>query len=290
MQEHDARKVDYPDDQYLVTSLPQSSSEAIKRDGETECMCTGWFKRMVLSTPGFPSPIVHPPKVIYEVREVVGRGLGVFASEDIEAGGLIIAERPLLVQMAWNHARYRSDLSQEERLRAVSDRLSRIYTVTHEWLQTYTNMEENMELICSRMSPQALKAYTSLYNSHQTDGSGPLTGIMRTNGFGIGTDDPAVVVGEGREADYSCVGAIASRFNHRCVLCERALVHHLNSLSSCSPNAVYKFNMPSFSMQIHTVRPIAKGEEITVAYIALEIPATERQLALQPYGFISTLR
>ena len=82
--------------------------------------------------------------------------------------------------------------------------------------QIYADMEQMMEAICSRMSPETLKKYTSLYNSHKTDGSGPLTGIGRTNGFDLGIDDlqAAKEVGRG-EARYSTTGALSSRINHR---------------------------------------------------------------------------
>lgn len=86
-------------------------------------MCSGWFKRLVLSTPGFPSPIVHPPRVTYEVRETGEHGLGVFATEDIEAGDLILAERPLVIKHNWTLATYDEDLNQETLLRAVRSSL-----------------------------------------------------------------------------------------------------------------------------------------------------------------------
>lgn len=123
IQETDARRIDYDDGQVILTTLPQSPKESIKRDGEAECMCTGWFKRTVVSTPGFPSPIIHPKKVVYEVRKANGRGMGVFATENIEAGDLIVAERPLVVRMVWAHATARSDLTQEETMRRVRDDL-----------------------------------------------------------------------------------------------------------------------------------------------------------------------
>ncbi|KZV74907.1 SET domain-containing protein [Peniophora sp. CONT] len=251
VQEFDALKNDYSDSHPIVTSLPQTGGEAVRRDGETECMCTGWFKREILSTPGFPSPIVHPPKIVYKVRAVEGRGLGVFATENIKAGDLILAERPLLIKRAADYAYGRSGLSQEEMLRA-----------------SFVHLEKNMEYLCSRMSPEALKSFKSLYNSHQTDGSGPLTGILRTNGFGLGINDPTAQADDTTKGAYTCVGAVASRFNH-----------------NCSPSASYNFNVPSFSMEIHAVRPIAKGEEITVAYTTLAVPAATRQVDLKPYGF-----
>ncbi|KZV74934.1 SET domain-containing protein [Peniophora sp. CONT] len=217
-------------------------------------MCTGWFKRKVLSTAGFPSRIVHAPKVKYEVRKAQGRGLGVFATEDIAAGDLLLAERPLLVRMAWIPVTPDDEyLGAEQELRGL-----------------LTDWEQTLETICARMSPQTLKTYHSLYNSYKTDGSGPLTGIWRTNGLDVGVEDPlayqeGVRPGYGR---YSCVGATCSRFNH-----------------SCSPNATFTFNMPSFTMEIHAVRSIAMGEEITVAYVNVEDDAVIRQAALRPYGF-----
>lgn len=42
-----------------------------------------------------------------------------FATEDIDAGELILAERPLLIKMVLNPARCQPDLNQEEMLRAV---------------------------------------------------------------------------------------------------------------------------------------------------------------------------
>ena len=80
----------------------------------------------------------------------------------------------------------------------------------------YADMEKSLEWVCSRMEPETLEQYTSLYNSHKTDGSGPLTGIGRTNGFDVGVEDLVAVklVGQGK-ARYSCTGALSSRINHR---------------------------------------------------------------------------
>lgn len=54
---------------------------------------------------------------------------------------------------------------------------------------------------------------------------------------------------------------------------------------SCSPNVAFSFNMPSFTMEMHAVRSIAKGDEITVAYTSVVDDAAIRQTALKPYGF-----
>ncbi|VDB85285.1 unnamed protein product [Peniophora sp. CBMAI 1063] len=253
--EHHGMKNDYDDYEYLITSLPQPVRKELQRDGWAECLCTGWLKRMILSTPGFPSPIEHPAQVRYEIRKSGSRGLGVFATEDIDAGDLILAERPLLVRMIWTPpAPNTKHLSPKQRLEGM-----------------YADMERSMETLASRLEPERLELYRALYNSHKTDGSGPLSGIMRTNGLPLGeVEDPTALSmglspGQNR---YSCVGAKCSRFNH-----------------SCSPNAVYTFSVPSFSMEIHAVRPIAKGDEITVTYALEDEKAMDRQASLKPYGF-----
>lgn len=116
----DSMKTDYNENEYCVTTFPQPETEELQRDGHAECMCTGWFKRKVMSTPGFPSPIVHPPRITFAVRETKGRGFGMFATEDIEAGDLIVAERPLVVKMIWNLSGVRDEsLNQEQQLRGV---------------------------------------------------------------------------------------------------------------------------------------------------------------------------
>ena len=86
-------------------------------------MVTGWMKRKVLSTPGFPSPIQHPPKIVHEIRQVKGRGLGVFATKDIQAGDLILAERPLLVKMIWSSGQFELGMTQEQATRGVREHL-----------------------------------------------------------------------------------------------------------------------------------------------------------------------
>ena len=116
----DYRKTDYPENVYCLTALPQPLTDEVERDGWTECYCTGWFKQKVLSTPGFPSRIARPQRIMYEMREVAGRGQGLFATEDIPAGTLVIAERPLLIAMVWSVGVQHDGMSREEVTRGVS--------------------------------------------------------------------------------------------------------------------------------------------------------------------------
>ena len=53
------------------------------------------------------------------MEQTANSGMGVFATEDINAGDLIVAERPLLVKMVWSPARHQEDMSKEQVLRAV---------------------------------------------------------------------------------------------------------------------------------------------------------------------------
>ena len=126
-------------------------------------------------------------------------------------------------------------------------------------------------MLCMRMSPETLELYESLPNVYTSDGSGPLTGIYRSNTRDVGVEDPEGerIPGGGKGVgQYACIGALTSRINH-----------------DCSPNTTYTFNMPSFSMEIMAVRSIAKGEEIAVSYAHESAVAAERQASLKPYGF-----
>ena len=54
---------------------------------------------------------------------------------------------------------------------------------------------------------------------------------------------------------------------------------------SCRPNAAYYWHEALGKRIIHATRPIAEGEEITVSYIPLTLPQSERQNRLNRYGF-----
>jgi hypothetical protein len=66
----------------------------------------------------------------------------------------------------------------------------------------------------SQMTPDNQHPYLSLANSHKEDGSRPLSGILRTNGFGI--DLPTFKYDTTK---YTAIGKEASRLDHRCEFC-----------------------------------------------------------------------
>ena len=65
------------------------------------------------------------------------------------------------------------------------------------------------------MMPEAKEEFMSLANSHKHDGSGPILGVIRTNGFRISFNQALPGLNEDFGLGYSAVGIIASRFNHR---------------------------------------------------------------------------
>ncbi|KAJ7496871.1 hypothetical protein FB451DRAFT_1456778 [Mycena latifolia] len=206
------------------------------RDGSSECMLEAQTKAKILSTPGFPSPIAR-------------MGLGAFSTTRLQMGDLILSERPLVIAPV-NFFLFDSppdDFTQEQVNQAV-----------------LAQGEQCLQEVFSRLSPENKKAYMALANSHLQDGSGPLMGILRTNGLGAGDltipGDPPM--------RYSAVCKEISRLNH-----------------SCCPNTDAVFDTASFSYRLFAVRDIAPGEELTFSYTDISQPAAERQKKLEPYGF-----
>ena len=182
-------------------------------DGWSECYISGYAKRQILSTPGFPQPIRRPLKKSYQIKEIPSKGLGVVATRDILAGDLIFAERAILIWPVQLRYSYPADYTPEQ-ARQVS----------------LFEQEKMLEFLFARVDPKLQAAYKALYNSHQFDGSGPLTGIGRTNGFGIGLNDAgklafsgvlglfdSVTDSDGTDSFHSYTGVFneGSRFNHR---------------------------------------------------------------------------
>ena len=106
----------------------------------------------------------------------------------------------------------------------------------------YFKQEQHLELVFNRMDEDRKEAYMALANSHKEDGSGPLLGVQRTNGFGVdlnqltrndgrGPDSEELLgrfagmtLSEGQQAKlkpeekrdmYSVIVKDGSRINHR---------------------------------------------------------------------------
>ncbi|KAF8210557.1 hypothetical protein K438DRAFT_162539 [Mycena galopus ATCC 62051] len=120
-----------------------------------------------------------------------------------------------------------------------------------------------------RVPETTLSTLLSLNNS-QPPGMYELEeGIIRSNTLGIDMLAPAVPASVAM--GHNALFLEASRFNH-----------------SCSPNVVHRFDPQSFTLTVHTIRPIAKDEEIVHSYIDLTSTATHdarRSLLRKLYHF-----
>ncbi|KAL1676779.1 hypothetical protein EV122DRAFT_184274, partial [Schizophyllum commune] len=128
--------------------------------------------------------------------------------------------------------------------------------------------EKLLDQLTALMDPHARSAFFALADCHQ--GPCQALGISKTNGIGLGDD--LVYPDDSSDPTYIGVFDRASRINH-----------------SCSPNAVYHFDLQSFCLDVRAIRPIPKGEEIFISYSdSLLRPAKRRQRSLQNYKFRCT--
>ncbi|KAJ7099542.1 hypothetical protein B0H15DRAFT_771246 [Mycena belliarum] len=246
-----------PEDQYLFTSIPHIPSDSpsiASKDGWTSAMLQVATQAKIPSTPGFPSPMARPPDVRHRIGPTSNMGLGVFSTARLQMGDLILSDRPLIVVPLhmYGSGDYPKNLTQKQTQQAV-----------------LADAELYLQFVLDRLDPENRKAYMALANSHLKDGSGPILGIMRTNGMGI----DALIRPGNPPMPYSAVCKEISRLNH-----------------SCCPNTGAGFNMASFSYRLWALCDIAPGEELTLSYTDVTAPAAERQKALEPYGFQCTCR
>ncbi len=63
---------------------------------------------------------------------------------------------------------------------------------------------------------------------------------------------------------------------------------HDNYSHSCSPNAVYRFDLATFAFEVRALSPIPPGAQVFISYIDPALPRAKRQEALSSYGFVCT--
>ncbi|TCD67249.1 hypothetical protein EIP91_000326 [Steccherinum ochraceum] len=246
--QYDARSTEFSDDEIIVTRLPPGEEDA----NSTMCMVSGRLARKVVKATSGHAPVPQPIPATFCIREAPGKGLGMFATRDILAGELIVAERPLLVTPAGIPAR-----------RTLPEHLTQAQ-VSQVLL---ADAEREYEVLLEKTAPALRDAFMALVDSHRFDGSGPISGRIRTNGFGADdmTDPEKPGYAMGANA-YSLVCDNLSRMNH-----------------NCAPNAPRYFHVSTFSMQVRAIRAIKNGEEITTAYCETLVPFVARKAELARY-------
>ncbi|KAJ7615433.1 hypothetical protein FB45DRAFT_1008361 [Roridomyces roridus] len=181
-----------------------------------------------------PPPVPPPKSRTFEIKETPQKhGLGMFAAQNIPAGGLVAVEHPTVI-------------------------LPYVLGVEPD-----CEAELYAELL-GRLSASTAERFLSLANCKP---GSSLKGIMNTNAVAIALDVPDVP-----HAELS---------THRAVFLNMSRCNH-----SCSPNAAWHYDSPSFSLSLEALRPIEAGEEITVAYITTTCSAAERSARLEAmYNF-----
>ncbi|KAJ7686562.1 hypothetical protein B0H17DRAFT_1304004 [Mycena rosella] len=215
----------------------------------TECFFFPGSKEVFMNLRGFPQPMVHPSTPAFRMAATPDKGTALFSTRKLKAGDHILTERPLFVGARGAPTEYHANLTREQNTQYALNTL-----------------EQHFEISFKRMSTESKEAFMALANSHKEDGSGPLVGVVRTNGLRLSGLRPGV---KGDMGSYTAVCKDISRLNH-----------------SCSPNTSARFDMLSFSYQLFAVHDIAKGEELTYQYTPINCSAAERNKALVPYGFV----
>ncbi len=143
--------------------------------GWTQCLISGYLDRRLKHISGFPRPIKETKDKAYRISSSPGKGLGMFATRKIKMGDLIVDERPLMVvslsPAGLPGVPMKEGLTQEEKYQ---------YILNHS--------ENVMHSVFGRMSEESKNVFMDLRNSHLHDGSGPILGVVRTNGYGLGDD------------------------------------------------------------------------------------------------------
>ncbi|KAK0236700.1 hypothetical protein EDD85DRAFT_582918 [Armillaria nabsnona] len=240
--------------------------------GWTQCLISGYLDRRLKHISGFPRPLKETRDQVHRISSSPGKGLGMFAMRKIKMGDLIVDERPMMVvslsPAGLPGVPNKEGLTPEEKYQ---------YLLNHS--------ENVMRSVFGRMSEESKNVFMDLRNSYLHDGSGPILGVVRTNGYGLGDDlkdktKETTKLLESTPDDFKDkVGRYTSVYK------DLSRVNH-----SCSPNTHRKFYISSFSMQLRAARDIEEGEEIFTTYTGILRPAAERAEALLPYGIKCTCR
>ncbi|KAK7032038.1 hypothetical protein VNI00_013406 [Paramarasmius palmivorus] len=251
----DTNRKNYKDSDWIMATLPSTPNAIV--DGQTVCLITGRAKRQILNTPGYPQPLPRPKQSdCFRIEEIPGKGRGLVATKDIKWGDLIFAERPMIIHPA--------------ALPANTVSAPAHFTGAQKQQVGLNESERQIGLLINELSPEDQAAFRDLWNCHKEDGSGPLLGASRTNGFGVSDYHEPIKPGFPEHAgSYSATWKIISRLNH-----------------SCRPNVGSGWDSPSFSMHVYAGRDIKKGEELCLNYLGDTLQLTaSRQRDLRSYGF-----
>ncbi|KAK3626256.1 hypothetical protein LTR56_019927 [Elasticomyces elasticus] len=198
-----------------------------------------------------PTFTAAPPTAtkLYEVREIAGKGLGLFATSPIPRGTCIISEKPLLrisenaLHLAWGpYCR-------------LSNADKKAFDALHFYSPPHLHLEDasRMQLIDPTDSSMDTEDVDELVADQIR-----VMGTFACNNFQCGTG--------------LAVFATTSRLNHSCV-----------------PNVHHSFNPTIGQQTVYAVRDIAEGEELCTTYLGGQgvyyVRAQRIEILRGSYGF-----
>lgn len=161
-------------------------------DGTTGCIFRGTEWRKIAAIPNFPKTYKKPGQPRHRIGSVPNMGLGMFATRDLKAGDVILAERPIAV------------IPRKLGLLAASGQGSDLYPekVRAEW-------NKQLQMLVDRMSPDNRKAFNELTNVLPEQG---MLGVFGTNSFGL-----SEIMGDENDDEntYIALCKDGARVNHR---------------------------------------------------------------------------
>ncbi|TFY76636.1 hypothetical protein EWM64_g7377 [Hericium alpestre] len=247
-----------------IANIPaaQTNSPAHASESSMVCALPTGMKDRILAEDGFPCRMYMPPSLaMSSVAPINGKGLGLLTNRAFDQGVVIVGERMLLIVLypaaGMNYMQNENNASIEWGWEHGKDRI-------HEGVQA---VDEGLlgELVHCLLHEKAA-ACSTLANSHTHDGTGPLSGMLRTNFLTV----PPLALKEfaPKGVEFAAMCEILSRMNHSCV-----------------PNAAMCFDVSSFAYTLYATWTIEAGKEITISYMQLIAPAATCQARLARYGF-----
>ncbi|KAE9395942.1 hypothetical protein BT96DRAFT_997217 [Gymnopus androsaceus JB14] len=185
-------KLDYEPHELVCTTQPAQLNSATREtnpDGWSECLVSGLMKQTILKTPSFPQPLSHPDRIRHRVSSGTSNKPlpGLYATETLELGDLVLSERPVLVVPAM----VRTGVIFHDHL--TPQQMNEIAMA--QWNKT-------LKVAFSRLSKEDQEAFWKLRDVFQKNGKKKMYGVVRTNGFRVqGLDDPGLENNYGHIAD-----------------------------------------------------------------------------------------
>ncbi|KAF2670301.1 SET domain-containing protein [Microthyrium microscopicum] len=200
---------------------------------------------------------IHPStEDVYIIKETNGKGLGMFAIEDIPCGTLILVEDPLfaLDTRCWSAEQLEDkinelDSHEQERFFSLHSVHDLPYNdpsdeYQHQWA-SFKEARQNHLAEVAHARSSGKKTASSIFAANMMDGSD-------------------------EESDWKLVLCVtAARINH-----------------SCLPNTHYVWNDANKAQEFRVTRDVAAGEEITISYVySTERYEKRKKILAEHYGF-----